>query len=227
MDIRLYFEKSGQGAPLILLHGNGEDRTCFAGQIPPLSERFTVYAVDTRGHGKSPRGIAPFTLAQFADDLRDFLDAQGIARAHIYGFSDGANIAMLFALKNPDRLLSLVLNSGNIYPSGLVPWFLADIQKRYEEIRDQDGEALRKETALLKLMIEEPRIPPEALAAIRVPTLVIAGNDDLITSAHTLLIAQSIPGAKLVFLPGTHGVAQESPEAFNRALLFFYDTIET
>ena len=225
MDIRLFFEKSGQGAPLILLHGNGEDHTYFTGQIPRLSSRFTVYAVDSRGHGQSPMGEKPFTLSQFADDLKDFLDEQGIRQAHVLGFSDGANIAMLFALRYPERLLSLVLNSGNLDPSGLVPSLLEEIETRYEAIRTSEEEKDRYEAGLLRLMLFEPQIRPEELSAISVPTLVIAGDRDLIPAAHTERIAERIPDSRLVFFSGSHGVAEENPKAFNDAVCAFYDAI--
>lgn len=101
MDIQLHFTKTGSGPPLLLLHGNGEDSSYFVHQLPVFSRDFTVYAVDTRGHGKSPRGSAPFTLSQFADDLLDFLDQQGLPQADILGFSDGGNIALLFACAIP------------------------------------------------------------------------------------------------------------------------------
>lgn len=222
MDISLYFERCGSGEPLILLHGNGEDHTIFDGILPYLKTHFTVYALDTRGHGKSPVGTAPFTLAQFAKDLKAFMDKHGIARAHLLGFSDGANIAMLFSQDCPERLLSLVLNSGNLEPSGLVLWLTEEFKTRLNEIKNSTSPQECHEAALLRLMLEEPHIDPASLHAIRVPTLVIAGDDDLIPPAHTRLIAQSIPGAKLVFLHGTHGVVQESPEAFSAALGSFY-----
>ena len=225
MDIRLFFEKSGRGAPLILLHGNGEDHAYFAEQIPRFSSRFTVYAVDSRGHGQSPMGEKPFTLSQFADDLRDFMDEQGIRQAHVLGFSDGANVAMLLALRYPERLLSLVLNSGNLDPSGLVPSLWEEIANRYEAIRASEDEQDRYEAGLLRLMLFEPQIRPEELSAISVPTLVIAGDRDLIPAAHTERIAERIPNARLVFLPGTHAVAEEDPEAFNDAVCAFYDAI--
>ena len=81
MDIALAFTEAGSGTPLILLHGNGEDGTYFAPHIAALARHFRVIALDTRGHGKSPRGSAPFTIGQFARDLRDFMDAQGIQKA--------------------------------------------------------------------------------------------------------------------------------------------------
>ena len=68
MDIRLCCVEAGEGFPLVLLHGNGEDHTYFKRQMEPFSQRFRVIAVDTRGHGESPRGTAPFTLEQFAED---------------------------------------------------------------------------------------------------------------------------------------------------------------
>ena len=224
-DIQLYSEICGSGEPLVLLHGNGEDRTYFHGQIPYLAKRFTVYAVDTRGHGRSPLGEKPFTLSQFADDLKDFLAEHGIRKAHVLGFSDGANTAMLFALRYPERLFSLVLNSGNLDPDGLVPALIEELNARYAIVQNAQTAQQRREAALLKLMLLEPQIKPEELAAIRVPTLVIAGDHDLIPEAHTRLIAKSIPNASLVFLPGTHAVAEESPDAFNAALGAFYESI--
>lgn len=221
MDISLFFEQCGSGEPLILLHGNGDSHAFFAGQIPYLSRRFTVYALDTRGHGQSPKGKKPFTLSQFADDLNDFLDEQGIDRAHLLGASDGANIAMLFALRYPNRVRSLVLNSGNLDPDGLVPGFLQEIRSIYETVKTPRT----LETGLLELMLFEPHIDPKELNGINVPTLVIAGDDDLILPEHTRLIADSIPNAKLVFLRGTHSVAQEQPDDFNEALEDFYASL--
>ena len=119
MDIKLHAVECGNGEPLILLHGNGEDGTYFARQMECFCNRFRVIAVDTRGHGGSPRGTAPLTLDQFACDLGAFMDERGIERAHILGFSDGANIALLFALAYQERVRSLVLNGGNLFPEGL------------------------------------------------------------------------------------------------------------
>ena len=89
MDIALNYVETGEGFPLVLLHGNGEDHTYFKRQMEPFSLKYRVIALDTRGHGKSPRGSAPFTLDQFAEDLREFLDQRGIAKCHLLGFSDG------------------------------------------------------------------------------------------------------------------------------------------
>ncbi|MBP5746583.1 MAG: alpha/beta hydrolase, partial [Lachnospiraceae bacterium] len=87
MDIKHYYIEKGTGQNIILLHGNGENSDYFAGQIDEFAKRYHVYALDTRGHGKTPRGDAPFTIRQFADDLKDFMDEHEITKAHILGFS--------------------------------------------------------------------------------------------------------------------------------------------
>lgn len=113
MDISLYYEEKGTGTPLILLHGNGENGDYFRHQTEYFSKSYRVIAVDTRGHGKSPRGDAPFTLEQFAEDLKEFCAKLEIPKAVILGFSDGANIAMKFTLKYPEKVRALILNGAS------------------------------------------------------------------------------------------------------------------
>lgn len=227
MDIELHCTCEGEGAPLILLHGNGENGAFFTHQLEEFSSAFTVCALDTRGHGLSPRGEAPFTLDQFADDLLDFMDSEEIDQADLLGFSDGANIALLFALRYPERVHRLILNSANLYPEGLTDAFLDTIVPRLAEIGDEpEGEELR-EAELLSLMVNEPHIHPSELRGLTMPVLVIAGDRDLIRLDHTLLIAQNLPHSRLCILPGGHGVAAEYPDAFNQALwAFFRETDE-
>ena len=98
MDIQLNFIEQGQGQPMVFLHGNGEDSSYFVHQISHFSKKYCIIAIDTRGHGQSPRGDKPFTIKQFAEDLNDFLNENGIAKAIILGFSDGGNIALEFAM---------------------------------------------------------------------------------------------------------------------------------
>ena len=78
-----------------------------------------MIAVDTRGHGRSPRGRGTFTLERFADDLKGFLDRRGLRRIILLGFSDGGNIALIFALKYPGYVDRLILNGANLNPFGM------------------------------------------------------------------------------------------------------------
>ena len=218
MNIQLHYTEHGSGEPLVLLHGNGEDSSYFEHQIAFFQDRYRVIAVDTRGHGKSPRGTAPLTLNQFADDLRAFMDELDIASAHILGFSDGANVAILFALAHPTRVKSLILNGGNLFPEGLTEQTRREIDEEYEQAVLANDE---NQLELLRLMIDEPHIDPAQLAALSMPTLVVAGTDDMIEEAHTRLIAESIPNAQLTLIEGTHFVAFENPDAFNHVVSEF------
>ena len=218
MNIQLHYTEHGSGEPLVLLHGNGEDSSYFEHQIAFFQDRYRVIAVDTRGHGKSPRGTAPLTLNQFADDLRAFMDELDIASAHILGFSDGANVAILFALAHPTRVKSLILNGGNLFPEGLTEQTRREIDEEYEQaVATNDEDQLE----LLRLMIDEPHIDPAQLSELNKPTLVVAGTDDMIEETHTRLIAESIPNAQLALIEGTHFVAFENPDAFNRVVSEF------
>jgi len=222
MDIHLYFEKTGSGDPLLLLHGNGEDGTYFVHQIEEFSKDFTVYAIDTRGHGKSPRGTAPFTISQFADDLLDFMNEHDLQKPNILGFSDGGNIALTFALRHPERVGRLILNGANLFPEGMHERLVAAMWRKYESFLQQHTPEAEYNQMLYRLMLDEPHIAPEELAALTMPTLVIAGEKDMIQEAHTRLIAKSIPGSRLVILPGDHFIANKEPAAFNAAVRAFF-----
>ena len=223
MDIELFYREKGSGEPLILLHGNGEDGSYFVHQIEHFQSRYRVIALDTRGHGRSPRGSAPFTIRQFALDLYDFLRAHEIPSAVLLGFSDGANIAMQFALDHPEMVRALILNGGNLDPSGVRRSTQLPIELGYRIAKHfaSRSEGAKRNAELLGLMVNEPHIAPEELKKLDLPVLVIAGTKDMIRREHTELIARSLPRAQLVFLKGDHFIANREPEAFNRAVSAF------
>lgn len=227
MDISLYYQEKGRGLPLLLLHGNGEDCSYFEGQVERFSGRYRVIAVDTRGHGRSPRGEAPFTIEQFARDLRGLMDSLGLERAAVLGFSDGANIAMRFALMYPERVRALILGGGNLDPSGIKRRVQIPIELGYRltKLFAARSEEARRHMELLGLMVNEPHISPRELGAVKAPTLVIAGTRDMVKRSHTELIAGSIPGARLAIIKGDHFVAGKRPESFNREVeRFLWET---
>jgi len=223
MDISLNFIEKGTGDILILLHGNGESNKYFIHQIDFFSSRYKVIAIDTRGHGESLRGDAPFTLDQFAEDLHNFMLEQKIRKANILGFSDGGNIALLFALKYPDYVSKLILNGANLNPEGVKRFYQLPIILAYKllvKIADRNPKAI-KNAEMLGLMVNEPNIDPDCLKNLSIPTLVIAGTNDMIKQEHTKLIASKIPNAKLVFIKGTHIIAYQKPSEFNKAVNLF------
>ncbi len=223
MDIEHYFLEKGQGEPLILLHGNGENCGYFRGQIDAFAERYHVYAIDTRGHGRTPRGSMPFTIRQFAEDLLGFMDTHGMEKAHLLGFSDGGNIAMIFAIRHPERVDRLILNGANLDAGGVRRITQIPIEIGYRIAGRFSGrsESAKRNAEMLGLMVNDPNVAPEELGSIRAKTLVIAGTRDMIRKEHTKRIADSIPGAELVFLRGDHFIAGKHPDEFNRAVLEF------
>ena len=223
MDINHFYIEKGQGEPLILLHGNGENCGYFQGQMDVFSKKYHVYAIDTRGHGRTPRGDKPFTIRQFAEDLLGFMDDHQIEKAHLLGFSDGGNIAMVFAIHYPDRVNRLILDGANLDAAGVrrrtqIP---IEIGYRIAKLFSGKSDAARLNTEMLGLMVNDPNVRPEELGKIRARTLVIAGTKDMIRESHTRLIAESIPDSQLVFIKGDHFIANKEPEKFNRAVLDF------
>lgn len=217
MDTNLFYREKGEGEPLILLHGNGEDHSYFINQIEYFSSFYRVIAIDTRGHGKSPVGDAPFTLSQFSEDLNSFFIKMNIEKAHILGFSDGGNIAVLFSLKYPEKVKSLILNGANIYPSGLKLSVLASVVFSWLALGiiclfDKKKIHLKN---LYFLMVKEPHINPEELKQIHVPTLVIVGENDMIKSSHSKLISKCIENSQLATVGKGHFIANEYSDVFN------------
>ena len=223
MDIKHFYVEKGEGEPLILLHGNGENSGYFKGQIDAFAAFFHVYAIDTRGHGETPRGEKPFTIRQFADDLLGFMDERGIGKAHILGFSDGGNIAMIFALRYPERVGRLILDGANLNPAGVKRTVQIPIEIGYRIASKSAAKSAsaRRNAEMLGLMVNDPNVAPKELAGIQAETLVLAGTKDMIKEAHTRLIAKHIPSAKLVFIKGDHFIAAKCPEEFNRVVLDF------
>ncbi len=227
MDISLYYREKGNKEPFILLHGNGEDGSYFENQIDYFSDRYRVIALDTRGHGKSPRGTEPFTIEQFSCDLYDFLTGLEISNAIILGFSDGANIAMKFAIKHPDMVRALILNGGNLNSKGVKRTTQIPIEMGYRiasRFASKSPDAKRN-AEMLGLMVNEPNISPAELSKITAPTLVICGKRDMIKESHTKEIAANIPSAKLSIIKGNHFIANKRFDAFNKEVDAFLKEI--
>ena len=220
MDIELYYQEKGIGESFILLHGNGESSEYFKYQIDYFQRRYRMIALDTRGHGRSPRGNAPFTLAQFSSDLYDFMQLHQISDAILLGFSDGANIAMQFAMQHPDRVRALILNGGNLNPAGVKRRTQIPIEIGYRIAKHfaSTSAKARKNAEMLDLMVNEPNIRPSELSALTMPALVVCGTADMIRESHTRAIAEALPNAELAILSGNHFVARQNPLAFNRTV---------
>ena len=191
----LFYEKTGEGPPLLLLHGNGEDHTIFDVLIPLLSQTHTVYAIDSRGHGAS-NPTDEYSYAGMAEDIEQLITSLEIRSPILYGFSDGGIIGLLLAICYPGLISRLIISGANLHPHGMKRTVLHKIKQHYKK----SGNPLEL------LMLEEPDIPPSALTKIHIPVLVLAGEHDIIKTSHTRLIAEKLPHALLAIVSGEdHG----------------------
>ena len=192
--IRLSYEQYGEGRPLVLLHGNGEDHTIFDEAVEVLGERFTCFALDSRGHGDSDM-VDELHYEDMAADLLAFLEELDLWDAVLCGYSDGGIVALL-AAPWTDRVTDLIVCGANTRPRALK-------RRAYMEIR---WEHKQDPNIYNTVLLTEPHIPAEDLRAIRARTLVVAGSRDIIRERNTRFIAETIPGAELLILPGEdHG----------------------
>ncbi|MDR2753283.1 MAG: lysophospholipase [Oscillospiraceae bacterium] len=191
--VRLFFEKQGQGRPVILLHGNSENHGIFRRLARELADDYTVYALDTRGHGKSQR-VKELHYADMAADVAAFIHALRLEdeKSLLYGFSDGGIVGLLVAGAWPGLLGGLAVSGASLNPQSTTDGMLRLMRWTYRLTR----------SAKFKLMLEEPDITAADLAKITVPTLVLAGQNDMIKEEHTRRIAAGIAGSKLQILPG-------------------------
>lgn len=224
-DATLYYETYGSGEPLLLLHGNSQSIYAFSKQIPELSKKYKVIAVDTRGQGKSTdESTGPLTYDQFADDIRLMLDSLHIVKTNVLGWSDGGNTGLIMAIKYPYYVNKLAVTGANLAPTtdAVDGKILKSIKQERDGINGTDPRSVKRRK-LMTLLLDEPHITVESLRQIKAPTLVMAGEKDMIKEKHTRTIADNIPGSKLLIFDGaTHYVPVEKIKEFNEAVLAFF-----
>ena len=188
-DVDIYYEIQGVGDPIILIHGSGEDHKIFNVLVKDLSKTNKVYSMDSRCHGKSSKS-PKLSYETMASDVIKFIKKLSIQRPILYGFSDGGIIGLLVAMKEPKILRKLIISGANLYPEGLK-----------DKVLDKVKKVAEKGNPLYKLMATEPHIDPEELHKIEIPTVVMAGEKDLIKQEHTEMIAANIKDSILNFVP--------------------------
>ena len=190
-NVNLYYEVAGSGAPLVMVHGNGETHAIFDKAVPLLAEHFTCYLLDSRGHGQS-QPVTEYHYEDMAEDVFQFIQALHLEHVTYYGFSDGGIIGLLLAGKHPKLLEKMIISGANTRPDAVVK----RIVRLFKVIN------FLHKNPLFELILTEPHITKEQLQAIETPTLVLAGSKDLVLEEDTRFIAESIPHATLRILPG-------------------------
>jgi pimeloyl-ACP methyl ester carboxylesterase len=248
---RIYWDKQGDGDPLLLIMGLGYPSVMWYRTRPLLAAKYSTIAFDNRGVGRSEVPPGPYSMCLMASDAAAVLEASGLEKAHVYGVSMGGMIAQEFALQYPRRVRSLILGctaAGGPKAVKAEPE-VAEFLTRRSHNQEAGLEAavpfiyhsqtprarIDEDIALRKEWLPKPEaylaqlhgiLSWEAysrLDQIKVPTLVIHGESDrLIPAANGKLIADRIPGAKLVMLRGAgHIFTTDQTEAAQTEILKF------
>ena len=222
--IKIYYEEYGQGEPLLLLHGNSESINSFRLQIPELSKYFHVYAIDTRGHGKSGDDGKRYTYDLFADDMNTLLDNLHLDSVNILGWSDGGNTGLIMAMRYPKKVKKLVTMGAVIFIDKTVvgKWVFKTLHKQQQELEKDSSAFAAGRLRRIELLLTEPRHSFEELKQISCPVLIMAGEKDIVKEGHTRGIANNISSGTLMVVPkATHELPWEDAQTFNKAVLEF------
>ncbi len=184
--VKIYYEKTGSGRPLIMAHCNSMDHKIFRRAVKLLSQRFTVYCPDTRDHGKSEK-VKELHYADMAEDMAQFIKVLELRKPVFYGFSDGGITGLLLAASHPELLSALIVSGASLNPDSTkaLPMKFFRLWSHFDR------------SDKMRIMMREPDIADDLLRSITVPTFVTAGEKDVIKESHTRRIAQTIPGAQL------------------------------
>ena len=192
--ITLNYTQAGKGQPVVLLHGNGSSHKCFNKLIKLLQNQYTVYALDSRCHGKSQK-TKELSYTLMAEDTAQFIKILNLKKPILYGFSDGGIIGLIVAYTYPNLLSKLIVSGANLKPSGFKSGILRLIKLAY----------FLTHSKKLKMMLTQPNITPQQLNNISTPTVVLAGGKDIIKPEHTLEIANNIKNSTLkIFKKESH-----------------------
>ena len=250
-DVSIFYETSGDGPPIVLIHANPFDRRLWMYQIPTLSSRYRTIALDLRGYGRSSKPETPFTLRDMADDVLAVCRAEGVERAIFMGVSVGSGIAMLIAHDQPEMVAGLVLVGGSSGGSSNAPAIIEAYSAReflpfyrthlasvvspaYSEsalgrwilsIFSADADRLSGTCIAQNFRARNACNLKDRLPAIAAPALVINGEHDG-ALAQGRITASLIPGATHVMIPGAgHACNIEDPVAFDAAIVPFLQTL--
>ena len=227
--VKLYFETYGTGEPLLLVHGNGMSIGSMAAQIDFFKSHRKVIAMDSRDHGRSADSDSPITYEKMTDDLAALIEHLAVGRVDVVGWSDGGIEALLLGVRHPAKVRKLVSMAANLNPSKRAIYEETDALLR--QMLAEMPEAVRntpegkRAVKVSSMMFKEPNIDPALLAKVSAPTLVLAGDHDLIRTEHIVEIYTHLPNAQLAIFPdSTHMVPFDNPELFNGTIERFLAT---
>ncbi|UUC44712.1 alpha/beta fold hydrolase [Flavobacterium cerinum] len=225
--IKLYYEIYGEGEPLLLIHGNNSSMGRFDKQLEALTKKYKVIALDSRGQGKSTDDQTKITYELMAGDIAVFLEKLQLKKVNILGWSDGGNIAVILGMLHPDKVNKMAIMGTVLYnnDSSVTSETNKLLHQQVKEMTNRGVSETSMDYRLKMLLLTEPNINPDALEKIQAPTLVMAGEHDVVKEKHTKLIAAKIPNSQLVIFKGAdHEAPAKIPQLFNETVLKFFDS---
>jgi pimeloyl-ACP methyl ester carboxylesterase len=242
-DIKVYYEIYGEGEPLLLMHGGGGSIEDFVFQIPELSKHFKIIAVDSRAQGRTTDSDKEITYALMASDMAALIDKLKLGSVNVLGWSDGGNNGLELAYAYPEKVKKLITCGADYNHEN---WMAKDDSvamdsndpiilqtKTFLKKYSSDAEKLSpnpEKLATIKKKIATlwdnyPNFTTEQLKTIKTPTLVIAGDRDLVNIDQTIALFNSLPNSQLCIVPGaSHLALIEQPDQMNNIILKFLKT---
>jgi pimeloyl-ACP methyl ester carboxylesterase len=229
---RIWYASFGDGPPVLLLHGGLGHSGNWGYQVPALvGAGYRVVVVDSRGHGRSTRDARPYTYERMASDVLAVMDASGVERAAVVGWSDGACIALILGMQAPERIAGVFFFACNMDPGGTKEIEFTPILGRCFGRHTKDYAALSATpdqfeafaAAVGQMMKTEPNCSAEDLARVHVPVAFVIGeHDEFIKREHMEYLAATVPDATLTILPEvSHFAPLQRPDQFNGVVLAF------
>lgn len=229
--VDIYFETYGEGAPLVLIHGNGGNIAYMKPQIEYFSRNYKVIVLDCRGRGKSELGKDSLTYIQMTNDIIAILDHLHVDSTFVIGRSDGGIIALLLAINYPGRVKKVAAFAANLTPDtmALYPYFYNKVIKDRKQAESmiakkdtsQDWKIIQQRNRLMEF---QPHITADDLHRIKCPVLVMSTDRDIIREEHTLFIYRNIKKANLCIFTGeNHSITKNNPDLFNATVARYFD----
>ena len=229
--MRMYYEVSGEGDPLIVLHGAYMNIPSMGAIIPKLAETHRVYALEFQGHGRTTDIDRPITYPNLADDVAAFMDAVGIGKADVFGYSMGSAAGLQLAIRHPAKVDRLVAASVAYDVEGWQPAFreflpqmtvdmfvTMPFAEEYKKLApNPDG--FRALVEKLIALEHEPMAWKEEVSTLKTPVLIIVGDADVVTLEHSIALfrllgggvmgdmGQPLPASRLAIMPATSHTA--------------------
>lgn len=218
----IYYEELGLGENLFLLHGNAGDSSYFEYNIGALSKKYHLYLIDFRDHGRSDNARDKLTFELMASDLKEIFDKLSIRSANILGFSDGANLALVFTIRYPCYVEKLILNAPNIRFSGTR--LISKIISIGENIFWNILPFFKRNKRVAALLLKDLKLSKKDLVDIDKEVLIIVGSYDLIRLDHVKSISESIDRSRLIIVKKAgHKLARSNPGLFNELVVDFME----